>query len=415
LINQYVKQLSSKDPAQRREAIIALGKSNDGAALKSLAEVYRNDPDPTLRDLALRAGKHLRQQVGDDAVVAAVGGAAAALARPQAERLRREVSEYDEDESPTKPEPARPQKVIKETDRTLARSLTNEALTHNANNENAKALKALKTAIKANPEIIDDQFFLGVAGSVTGLEGREAVKLLLDDGGYKSKVKESKQATRQYIVDKHMEKARESKWSGVALEVLVFFVLNAVALVVLVLVMAEAGKMQANMSAVEAEAVDQMIASVPAIRVVEGLRDFTLPTLIAIGVVVALGATISMTIYGVILHVVSLLFSGKGTLPFLYDKLLGHYNKRMPIVYAIIAAGYFVTFGFGVPLAAIVLVYGGFRFIGVNRASMGVLREVYNFSAIMGILASIFASLAMSFVLFFINFIVSALLLGFIF
>src|SRR4051794_19158378 len=60
MIDQYLAQLTSDDPVQRRQAIVALGKSGDERALRPLANLIKTDPDPVLRELALRAGKHIR-------------------------------------------------------------------------------------------------------------------------------------------------------------------------------------------------------------------------------------------------------------------------------------------------------------------------------------------------------------------
>jgi hypothetical protein len=56
-------QLKSRDPTVRRQAIVRLGKSLDERALPLLAGVYRGDPDPELRELALKAGKHIRKHL----------------------------------------------------------------------------------------------------------------------------------------------------------------------------------------------------------------------------------------------------------------------------------------------------------------------------------------------------------------
>ena len=62
MIDELIRQLKNPDPDVRKRAIMALGKAKDPAALKALAEVVRNDPDPTLRNLALKAGQYIRQQ-----------------------------------------------------------------------------------------------------------------------------------------------------------------------------------------------------------------------------------------------------------------------------------------------------------------------------------------------------------------
>jgi hypothetical protein len=62
MFDRYVAQLQDADPAKRREAIIALGKLADPAAMPALAQVYRTDPDPSLRDLARQAGLNIRKK-----------------------------------------------------------------------------------------------------------------------------------------------------------------------------------------------------------------------------------------------------------------------------------------------------------------------------------------------------------------
>lgn len=62
MIEQFLAQLHSPDPAQRRQAIIALGRAKDPRALSALAAVYRTDPLPELREMALKAGRYIKQQ-----------------------------------------------------------------------------------------------------------------------------------------------------------------------------------------------------------------------------------------------------------------------------------------------------------------------------------------------------------------
>src|SRR5215813_4704730 len=61
VFDRYIQQLSSQDVETRRQAIIALGNSVDQRAMAALANVYKNDPDPALRELALKAGRHIKR------------------------------------------------------------------------------------------------------------------------------------------------------------------------------------------------------------------------------------------------------------------------------------------------------------------------------------------------------------------
>ena len=74
-LEQLIQQLRSPDAAQRRQAIMALANMRDPAALQPLAHIYRNDPDTELRELALKAGRYIRQAA--DAAQASASGTGA--------------------------------------------------------------------------------------------------------------------------------------------------------------------------------------------------------------------------------------------------------------------------------------------------------------------------------------------------
>lgn len=124
MIDQLIQQLQDADPAVRRRAIIALGRSKDGAALSALAGIVRSDPDPALRDLARKAGQYIRRQqtpttaADADAAPSAAPDATSAPTAPLASRYKRLSDEIppvvaaeppDEDHSPfmrpTTPQP----------------------------------------------------------------------------------------------------------------------------------------------------------------------------------------------------------------------------------------------------------------------------------------------------------------------
>src|SRR5690242_16362908 len=61
MVEQYIEQLTSRDPNRRRAAIIALSKTGDVRALGPLNSIAQNDPDPGLRELASKA-EHIIQK-----------------------------------------------------------------------------------------------------------------------------------------------------------------------------------------------------------------------------------------------------------------------------------------------------------------------------------------------------------------
>lgn len=70
MIDQLIAQLKHRDPERRRQAIIALGKSRNMTAIRPLAEVFKNDPSPELRELARKAAQYIRAQNSDSAAPA---------------------------------------------------------------------------------------------------------------------------------------------------------------------------------------------------------------------------------------------------------------------------------------------------------------------------------------------------------
>ena len=52
--------LKSPISAERKKGVIALGRIKDREAWRYLATIYKNDPDPLVRDLALQAGKYIK-------------------------------------------------------------------------------------------------------------------------------------------------------------------------------------------------------------------------------------------------------------------------------------------------------------------------------------------------------------------
>lgn len=53
--------LRSDDPAERKKGVIALARTGEREALRYLATMYMNDPDPDVSNLALLAGKHVKR------------------------------------------------------------------------------------------------------------------------------------------------------------------------------------------------------------------------------------------------------------------------------------------------------------------------------------------------------------------
>lgn len=61
---RLIQALKNDDPAIRKKAIAALGKSQNNDAMPILAKVYKHDPDPEVREYARKAGIVLKKVIG---------------------------------------------------------------------------------------------------------------------------------------------------------------------------------------------------------------------------------------------------------------------------------------------------------------------------------------------------------------
>ncbi len=151
--SSYIDQLKSPDPDERKQAILALGRLKDPAALKPLAEVYRSDPDPALRELALKAGRHIRLQTNAQK---------AAAEKPKG------MTAAPTDLAPT------PGQVKK------ARLFFDQALEHHIRHQHAQAIEALGKALEINPTLRSDTMTTNLAMELTGMAHSTALDMLPD-------------------------------------------------------------------------------------------------------------------------------------------------------------------------------------------------------------------------------------------
>lgn len=59
-IFEYLKK---SDPEERKKAVKALAQTEDKSAIPVLAKIYEKDPDADVREMALRAGRHIKKQL----------------------------------------------------------------------------------------------------------------------------------------------------------------------------------------------------------------------------------------------------------------------------------------------------------------------------------------------------------------
>lgn len=195
MLDQLIRQLDDADPARRKQAVIALGKSRDASALKPLANVYRSDPEPEIRELARKAGVYIKQhaEVIPDvpATTPPMPKPAAPVGESYTQRKMREMEEakraaelaqeprFETQEADTRrPICGREYQVPKEA-RERAAKAVDAALSYNLAGDDAKAMKNLTEAISLNPNLINDAYFNSITAGVTGLDGDAAMDMIL--------------------------------------------------------------------------------------------------------------------------------------------------------------------------------------------------------------------------------------------
>lgn len=198
LDTRILKQIKNADPQQRRKAIIALADSRDMAAIKPLQEIEQGDPEPKLRELAAKAQTHLKEQMDKMAAFAA---------NPETYRAEMKVSER---------EAAR------------AKSYMEEAMSTYLAKDNAKATKALIKALKVNPTLKTDSYFLSLVSSITGKSDAEGLNVLMDGQARSEFINTAEQGKIQKRKTDHRSKAEEIGWSAVIFDLSVFGAVIAV-------------------------------------------------------------------------------------------------------------------------------------------------------------------------------------------
>jgi hypothetical protein len=200
MLNDYLAQLDSPDSEQRKQAVIALGRLQDPAALQRLADVYHSDPDDAVRELAFKAGRYIRQSI--DANGATMPSAAVS--------------------APT-------ERVVPPSDVQRAMGYLNQSLDAHIRNDDAKAIEALGRAFDINPNLRRDTMAMNLASELTGLPADEAVRYVGDPAARRGM--KTKRAVR---VPGDVVRGPEDEWSGALADIGLYGLVNGALLFVLV-------------------------------------------------------------------------------------------------------------------------------------------------------------------------------------
>lgn len=427
-------QLNDFDPAVRKEAVVALARSKDPAALPYLATVVRTDPEPELRDLARKAGQYIQQHASAGAAEAPATAPPAPVITPLAAPepppaaapppkpatptpapdepigyLSRPYSTYEAEDAEAlaalgvaagleglttgDPEAARavmasgsaPGKipvrgnsyVVSESKQKTARDLVEAALTANLNDDNGRAMRYLYQALMTNPNLINDDYYAKIASGVTEKGRDEAIQMVVDQGERKSFIKTQEKVVRDERKEKHLGEARKSSWADVLIDVVIFLAINTAGPLAVFFAISE------GMNNLDPEfAVQLRTAGITTAGVGFGV-------FLPIVLLSAVTSITSLFVMSGIIHIVAtLLLRGNATFAYLLTQLLRLYNRFLLIIYGLTFVAMLVLFvTAGSPLVLCVTLPIVLVSLYMLLKTLTVVGNVYDFGLAMGCVA----------------------------
>lgn len=456
MFDRYLAQLKSEDPAERKQAIISLGKLGSFSAMPALADVYRTDPDPEIRDLARKAGIAIRQRnpnmTGTDVVPPAPQPSVSPPAAPPNPSTSSAFTISLDDVPEDVMEPYRAsEEVIEEPDldllvgqvtaaagiagaskrgldaldkpttqRTAADDIEDElkgrgpvpgreynvpreeqerakaaiesALTLQMRSENAKALKMLTEALSLDPNLINDNYFTSIAASVTGLDGNGALRVIIDKSQRSTFVKTAEQSEKQKRDEKHLTEARQNDWGAVGFEIFIYFLIMMFGPIFLILVI---GQSLGGLFGDYSGNIE-FVASLP--PELTSVTTVSPVPLLLMGLIIAIGSILGLFIQGGLIHLISTgVLGGRGTFPNMLTLVLRVYNRWLPIIYVLSYVSIAMLF---ISQGSIVMLCFVLPMIGISFYMLlqlvGRVGQAYDYGMAMGCIALILSSFVLT-------------------
>lgn len=295
-----LSQLDDPDPEVRRKAIIALGRQKDPAALGPLAEVYRSDPDPGLRELAQKAGRYIRASMAEAGVT-------------------------------PEPEPRPAGRKVSAAAAERAKGYFDRALDHQVRGQDAKAVEMLGKALETNPELAKDTILVNMAMELTG-QGSGAALATLEDPDSRRDL-----ALRLSGIDPNTQSRRvdrlneeEVTWGSALIDLGIYGLVNGAVVFVVALVATQAlfGSLAAALAASPSGSTPDAIALLSSLNT----RQITLPLAALYGLLTGISAIIGLLIADGAIHIVATsVLGGEGMLVGLIRKTTLYYTVVLAI------------------------------------------------------------------------------------
>jgi tetratricopeptide (TPR) repeat protein len=193
-LEQYIHYLKSSDSDIRREAIIALGRTQNRNALLYLERVAAIDPDPELRELAAKAATHVKQNsitplpahspeiappIDPDAIwtETLVPDSEQNISDMFGEALEKSRTETQQNIDATLNKAKKT--TVSSKDQKIARGHLQYGIMLHSAEDYAAALAELDQTLKLDPTLAGDSAALNLASSLMGLPPKEAIARVL--------------------------------------------------------------------------------------------------------------------------------------------------------------------------------------------------------------------------------------------
>ena len=152
---RIIEALKSRDPEERKKAVRALAQTHTTESLRYLATIFKKDPDASVRELAIKAGRHIKKT------------------RAATDWVGEGDVRFSTNEIPAV---SRVSNVAQEQ----AKGLMDKALDESVKSNYEKAEEYVRQAFKLNPDLQFDTYYLGIASDVMGMNEDEVLAVLLN-------------------------------------------------------------------------------------------------------------------------------------------------------------------------------------------------------------------------------------------
>ena len=372
-----LKQLRHRDPAQRRKAIKAAARSKDHSALKQLAKMAGDDPQPEIRELARKAGLYIRQQHGE------------LEAAPTSD------ANSGKDGKP-------PEIPVSDKQAAEAREHTNAALTYQMNDDKARACKELRQALALNPNLRHDAYFVSLSEAVVGAQGDAAFQQLTDDNSLSDLARSQAEARRQREMQAHLERVQNAQWNSAIFDLGLFFLMAAIGAALLTFLAVQSAQSLVNQyderlaAWTNAEVDEETGEPIEPMEVDADFLAFSrelgeLPFVHAIrnGLLVGVLASASLLVWGALAHgIAGSVLRGTGTLPYLMHRWTSMLNMRLLAAFVLGGIGIVAIFSLGGGTAVLVMA-GVLGLIALLTlfTMLSLVAQSYNVSVVKGLVA----------------------------